>query len=398
MTALSTIGLVARREYLARAVTKAYVISTAITLVAVVGGLVAFAAFRGDGSTEPVAVGVLAGPAGAPVSAALPAAGEALGQPVRVVDLPDEAAARSQVSDGTVEAALVPGPGGAVTVVTESELSSTLAPVVDAAVRQAALAESLQGRGVDPGAVAADVAGARLAVAPLDPPDPATAQRTALAYAAVFLLFFTVFVYGIYVATGVVEEKQSRVVELLLSTITPLQLLVGKVLGIGAVGLTQVVLLGGAGLATATATGVLTLGATAAGLLAVAVLWYVLGFAFFALLYAAAGSLVSRQEDVNAVSGPLTVVGFAAYFAAQYAVNDPGGTVARVLTWVPPFSAYLVPLRTAQGLVSPVQQVGTVALMLLACAVAAALAARVYRRSVLHTGGRQSWRAALARS
>ncbi|GAB2931752.1 ABC transporter permease [Rhodococcus aerolatus] len=316
---------------------------------------------------------------------------------MRVVPLPDAGTARTQVSDGAVEAALVPAAGGGATAVTRTALDDTLAPVLETAVRQAALADALQARGVDPGAVAADVSVAGLTVDALDPPDADTGQRTALAYVAVLLLFFTVFVYGIYVATGVVEEKQSRVVELLLSTITPLQLLVGKVVGIGAVGLTQVVLLGGAGLVTATATGVLTIGATAAGLLAVTVVWYVLGFAFFALLYAAAGSLVSRQEDVNAVSGPLTVVGFAAYFAAQYAVNDPGGTVARVLTWVPPFSAYLVPLRTAQGLVSPGQQVLTVVLMLLACTLAALLAARVYRRSVLHTGGRQSWRTALAR-
>lgn len=394
---VAVVAQVAAREFTVRVVNKAFLVSTAVLLVIIVGGLAGFAAFGGsDDGTKSVRVGVVGG--SSELSPALTAAGEALGQPVEVTALGSAAQARTEVGNGTVEAALVADPAGSYTVVTETSLGDTLAPVLTAGVRQAAQDAALARQGVDPSTVTAAVARATLSVDALDPPDAAQGQRTVIAYVAVLLLFFSVFVWGLYVAMGVVEEKASRVVELLLSTVTPLQLLVGKVVGIGAVGLAQLLVFGGVGLATAMATGLLTIGATAVALFVSVLVWYLLGYAFFALLYAAAGSLVSRQEDVNSVATPLSTLGFAAYFVAQFALTSPENTVAAVLAWVPPFSAYLMPLRIAQGQASAVQVVATILLMLAACAVAAVLAARIYRRSVLNTGAKQSWRQALARA
>lgn len=395
-SSLAVVGQVAAREYRVRVLNKAFLVSTAVLLVIIVGGLLAFSVFGGDDdATEPARVGVVGGSTELP--AALTGAGDALGQPVEVVPLGTADEARAQVGDGTVEAALLPAADGSVTAVTETSLDDALAPVLTAGVRQAAQDTALAQQGVDPATVAAAVGQATITVDALDPPDAAQGQRTVIAYVAILLLFFSVFVYGLYVAMGVVEEKASRVVELLLSTITPLQLLVGKVVGIGAVGLTQLLVFGGVGLGTAMATGLLTIGVTAIGLFASVLVWYLLGFAFFALLYAAAGSLVSRQEDVNSVATPLSTLGFAAYFVAQFALTSPDNSVAAALAWVPPFSAYLMPLRIAQGDATVLQVVVTILLMLAACAVAAVLAARIYRRSVLNTGGKQSWRQALAR-
>lgn len=112
-----------------------------------------------------------------------------------------------------------------------------------------------------------------------------------------------ILLFGMYVAMGVVEEKSSRVVELLLSTLRPLQLLWGKIIGIGAVGLLQLAAYGVVGVGAALATDTLTITGTALGVFASTLGWFVLGFAFFAVLYAAAGSMVSRQEDVNSTSG-----------------------------------------------------------------------------------------------
>lgn len=390
MNSFGTIGHVARREYLARVGTKAFLLATLITLVVIVGGLVLYSA-TSDDTTERDAVGVVGS---AQLATALTDAGTALDRPLDVRELGDEQEARSQVTDGTLSAALVPG----VIVLTESDLDPGLAAAVNAAVSQGALDRALSERGVDAAGVASDLSAATVTVEAIDPPDPAEGQRTALAFASIFLLFFTVFTYGLYVATGVVEEKASRVVELLLSTITPLQLLAGKVIGIGGVGLTQVVVIGGAGLAAGTATGVITIGTTAIGLFATVLVFYVLGFAFFALLYAAAGSLVSRQEDINSVATPLNLLAFGGYLVAQFALTDPSGTAARVLAVVPPFSAYLIPLRVAQNQ-GGVLEVGlAVALLLVACVVAALVAARIYQRSVLHTGSKQSWRTALRRA
>ena len=100
---------------------------------------------------------------------------------------------------------------------------------------------------------------------------------------------------------------------------------------------------------------------TAVTLLAFVVIWYILGFAFFAMLYAAFGSLVSRQEDVNSATMPLSILAFASFFTAQSALSDPDATWIRILAWIPPFSSMIMPMRIAAGVTSPFEMVATVA-------------------------------------
>ena len=199
-------------------------------------------------------------------------------------------------------------------------------------------------------------------------------------------------------ASGVVEEKTSRVVELLLSKIKPLHLLTGKIVGIGIVGLVTLTAYGAAGLAAGVGTGLITITGTAVAVLAGTLGWFVLGYAFFAALYAAAGSLVSRQEEVGSATAPLTLLVLAMFFLAQAAVQDPSGTLSTVASWIPPFSAILMPLRIAAGVTSPVQVIGTVWLMGVATSVLAVMAAKIYQRSVLHTGTKVTWKQALGRA
>jgi ABC-2 type transport system permease protein len=208
-------------------------------------------------------------------------------------------------------------------------------------------------------------------------------------------MFFQLLMFGLYVAMGVVEEKSSRVVEVLLATIKPLHLLCGKVLGIGAVGLAQLAAYGVVGLGAGMATGLVTVTGLAVGVFASVLIWFILGFAFFAMAYAAAGSMVSRQEDVNSTATPITMLVTVGYVLAQITVADPSGTVASVMSWIPPFSAMLMPLRIAAGTTNPVQIVGSAVLMLLATAALAVVAARIYERSVLRTGRRVGWSEAL---
>ncbi len=153
-----------------------------------------------------------------------------------------------------------------------------------------------------------------------------------------------------------------------------------------------------AGVAAGLATGVLTVTGTALGVLAGTLGWFVLGFAFFAVLYAAAGSMVSRQEDVNATASPLMVLIVIMFFSAFSSVSNPDGTLSNVLSWIPPFSAILMPLRIAAGVASPVQVVVTIALMLAVTAALSVLAAKIYQRSILRIGKVVSWREALGRS
>ena len=211
------------------------------------------------------------------------------------------------------------------------------------------------------------------------------------------LSYVQLLITGLAVAIGVVQEKTSRVVELLLSTVKPLHLLVGKVLGIGVVGVVQNVAYGVAGLGAALTTELLTVTGTAVAVFAGTLGWFVLGFAFFAVLYAAAGLLVSRREEVSSVTAPITVLVVIMFVLAQSSVQNPGGTVSSVMSWIPPFSAILMPRHIAAGVTGPVQVAGIAALMLVVTAGLTVVSAAIYQRSILRSGSKLSWRQALGR-
>ncbi|MEQ3549793.1 ABC transporter permease [Pseudonocardia nematodicida] len=387
------VALVARREFRVQVVKKSFWISNAIMLLVIAGGMVAFSVFGGSGDDRPT-VGVAGNAA---LATAVTTAGDRLGLPLDVRPLDSPQAGRDAVAAGDLDIALTPdGAGGAVAVV-DSEVRPAIGAVLDAALADRATATALSGLGVDPAELAATTAPATLTVDALDPADPEAAQRTAISFVVLVVMFMQIMGFGLAVAMGVIEEKSSRVVELLLATIRPLHLLLGKVLGLGAVGLVQLGLYGVVGITAGTATGLLTVTGTAVGVFGAALGWFVLGYAFFAVLYAAAGSMVSRQEDMNSTTGPLMMLLFAMYGIAFWYIGSPDNTVVNVLAWIPPFPAMLMPLKIADGSATLVQIGGTVVLMLLAVAVLARIGARIYERSVLRIGATVPWREVLGR-
>lgn len=387
------IGLVARREFVTQVQKKSFVISNAIVLAAIVIGIVAMSIFSGDEDERPT-VGVVAGSA---LGTTIGSIGDAAGMPVEVSTVPDADAGREQVGAGSLDVVLVPGGDGTVTAITESKIDADLKALIDTAVVQDAQSTALSTRGVDPAEIAADTARANVVVEAIEPPDPEQGQRIILATVSVLLLYMQILLFGTYVAMGVVEEKSSRVVELLLSTLRPLQLLWGKIVGIGAVGLLQLTAYGVVGVGASLATGTLTITGTAISVLIGTLGWFILAFAFFAVLYAAAGSMVSRQEDVNSTSGPLMILIIAMFFAAFSSIDDPEASWSTTLSWIPPFSAILMPLRIAAGVATPVQIVGTVLLMLAATGLLSLVAAKIYQRSILRIGRTVTWKEALGR-
>ncbi|OZC72722.1 ABC transporter permease [Rhodococcus sp. 15-725-2-2b] len=395
LNSFSAVSLIAKREFTVQVMKKSFVISNAIILAVIVGGIVAFSIFSGSGDEERDVVGIAGDQS---IAAVVEATGDAVGSPVEVREIADAAAARSGVESGDLDVALVPdGTDGAYTAVTESDLTGTLRAVVEGSVATQATNAALAQQGVDQNELGAATSAATVTVDAIDPPDPEAGQRTALALSAVFLLYAQIIGFGMYVAMGVVEEKSSRVVELLLSTVRPLQLLWGKILGIGAVGIVQLALYGIAGVGAGLGTGVLTVTGAAVSVFAATLAWFVLGFAFFAVLYAAGGSMVSRQEDVNSTTMPLLILIMAMFFAAFYSVSDPESTLANTLSWIPPFSAIMMPLRIAAGVTSPVQIVGSAVLMVVTTAILAMGAAKIYQRSILRIGKTVSWKEAFAR-
>ncbi len=389
------VWLVARREFVQRVRTRAFVIGTVLVLVAI-AGYVLFIRFIADAqSTTTVAVT----PDVAAVSTALRSAADTLGRDLELDPVPDVATGERLVRDDDADALLTaaPGTGGAeVRLIGKDDVSDSLRGIVDTVLRAQALDQELRRAGADPAEVDAAVQAARAQVSTLEENDPQRLQRLVLGIAIAALLYGSLVFVGQAVAQGVVEEKSSRVVELLLSTVRPWQLLLGKVLGLGAVGLLQMVIIAGVGLGVSTGLGVLDIGGIAAGTLAVALFWYLLGILLYATVYAAAGSLVSRQEEVNAVVTPLTMTIVVAFVVSvNLLLANPDGSLVTALSMLPPFAPILMPARIAIG-TAPLWQVGVAALLAVVAIIGLTwLAGRIYSTAVLRTGARVRLRDAL---
>lgn len=250
-------------------------------------------------------------------------------------------------------------------------------------------------------------AGGSATSAPYSP----AAYASRLIVGAVFgvLIFITIVIYGMWVAAGVVAEKSSRVMELLVSAASPRQLVIGKALGIGLAGATQyaivlapailtllledrlaTTLLGpGAGITT-------SLQGLSVGLLAAFTLFYVLGFALYSLIYAAAGSLVSRPEDLQIIALPLSLIAIVGYFQAILALTGGITWFIRVASYVPFWSPFVMLTRLSVGRVEPVELVISIGILLVAIAATAVVAVRIYGAGVLLYGQRPGLRAYVA--
>jgi ABC-2 type transport system permease protein len=194
--------------------------------------------------------------------------------------------------------------------------------------------------------------------------------------------------YGQLVAAGVVEEKQNRIIEILLSTVRPRELLFGKVIGVGLVGFVQLTALGVVALIAVSRTQVISVPNVGAVAILGGLLWFVLGFMFYALIYAAAGSLVSRQEDLGSITGPLSMLVVGTYLAFFWVLANPDNPLGVGLSMIPPFAPILMPARMAAGDAAVWQVVIGVVLTVLAIFGVNNLAARIYVNSVLQIGSR----------
>jgi ABC-2 type transport system permease protein len=387
LPARSAVLLVARREFVTQVRSRSFVIGIVITLV-FFGGMFLLGAYI-SGQTSGHTLGVT--PQAAGIRPILEQTAHLQGVELTVREV-DDASGSEQVRDDDLDA-LLTGTPGAYELVGLDSVDGGLQTIVVAAVEQQAVSAALAGAGVDPVQVANSSA---LDVATLEPFDSGSGQRLGVAFVGTILLFFSLSGYGSLVATGVVEEKQSRVVELLLATITPWQLLAGKVIGLGAVGLLQLVILSAVAAVGAGAAGLLVLPGAAMGMFAMVVLWYLLGFFLYASLYAAVGSTVSRQEELQSVVAPMIFLLLIPFvLTLNLLPNDPRNGLATVLSFVPFFSQTVMPARYALGVASLWEVLAAAALAAAAIVVVVRVAGRVYRNSVLRTGARVSLREAL---
>jgi ABC-2 type transport system permease protein len=378
------IFLSARREIRERLRSRAFLISTGIQ-VAVVVAIVVIAAVTGGDDADKFDVGYVGAESRAVVESAR-AQQAGFDAEVTPREFSDEAAARAAVDGDDVDAAVA-----GESIYARPAPSEVLVSMLQSASGDVRGEASLRSEGLSQ---------ARIRAA-LDPPPLTVAEvgddsaGGGIAFVGSLLLYIALLSFGIVVSTAVVEEKSTRVVEVVLSAIRPIQLLSGKVLGIGLTGICQVLVIAGVGVGAAFATGSIDMPDSTAEVVVLVVVYFLLGYALYAAGFAVAGALVSRQEDVQSASAPLTILLVAAYLAAISLIETPDSTLAVVCTLLPPVAPMVVPGRAAQGELPAGELVLSLVLMVVAAAILLWIAARIYDRAVLRMGAPIKLREAL---
>ena len=378
--------VVALREIVVRMTNRAFLVSTLVTLV-FIAGYGAFSVWQaGRTSTYTVAVEDAEGS-----RLVGQAATTAHSQDDKVVIEPrvvgDAAAARSVVEAGEADAWLHQGTSGWV-LTSNDDVDRALLGPLETAVRTDALTTNAAAAGTT---VAVLERGSTLATSQFDGHQSTSGFVKGATFAFALLFFMAAMMFGQQIAASVVEEKQSRLVEILVTAIPVRSLLAGKIVGNSVIALGQVLLFAGVGLVAVSFTDMSTLLPS----LSTAVVWFVLFFAvgFFALacLFAVAGALASRTEDLQSTTAPMTTILMLVY-VLSFGLS---GTALQVASFVPIASVVSMPGRILAGDVAWWEPVLALLLMAAFSAATIGLSERIYRRSLLQTRGRVSWKQAL---
>jgi ABC-2 type transport system permease protein len=337
--------LVAARDFTVRLRDKGFFISTAITLT-VLSVFILLRAFGGGSTpsfdlaitgTEPDRIDALA--------EQITSAADRRGVDVTIRSYDDESSAQAAVLEGRVDAVLQ-----ATGVLTgDASVPAQLTQVVQDAAVRVRLTEALAEGGATREEIDTLLSQPSIEVRTLEPQDPNRDANAGIAFIAVLLAYGQLFGYGVWVATGVIEEKASRVVEILLSAIRPRQLLAGKIAGIGLLGIVQLAGIATFAITLSLATGALELPGTAVGIALVVLAWFVMGFTFYAGLFAVSGSLVSRMEELQNALVPINLIIFVSFFISIGALENPDSTLSIVASVLPVSSALAMPVRIALG-------------------------------------------------
>lgn len=391
MSRLRQIGLIAWRDFLQRARSRAFLVSMFIivALVLGVGPLVA----QETRTPEPYQIGVV-GAVDPQLAAALTTAAAVFDRGVEVVPFDNGAEAEAALDADDVDVVIEAG-----SVVWKSEPRLQLGAIVTAAFQTLHRNQAIADLGLSP-----DEAARLLAPPPppsrsLHEPEPADVPKQIASYVGSILLYISILMFGQFVMMGVMEEKQSRVVEVVLSRTRPTMLLAGKVVGIGALGVVQLVVIGVAALLMANMVEIVDVDLAGLGVRVVltVLFWYLLGYTLFAVMYAALGATISRQEDAQGVAMLPILLIVPGFFISIAALEDPNGALAYFGSLVPPFSAFVMPTRMTVTDV-PAWEVGLSIVLIVAMIYAILrLGARIYQGSILRFGAkvrlRDAWKA-----
>jgi ABC-2 type transport system permease protein len=402
MSPVGTLWQVALREISQRGRSKAFIVTNVVIAILVAAMIVIPSLFAGgtsessvgsvgDGNQVIVDTAVLLGNANDEPN-------EEPSVAIEVVEYETRDTAEEALLDGDVDVVLVNGEE----LVIENAGGFLGDASISGLLQQAAATVQLEAAVSEGGQAAADV----VEIMTSDPletsavtgegDEEANEARGLIAYVGLMFLYIAVLLYGTWILTGVTEEKSNRVVEVLVSAIRPWQLLGGKILGIGTLGILQFAGTITIAVVVLRATGAFDLPPVELFSIVNLVIWFVLGFLMFAVLFGAAGSLVSRAEDAQSVALPLSLTAVAGFFVSIVSLSNPTGPVAVIGTLVPLTAPFVVPVRTALQAI-PVWQYLLSVVLTSATIVALVFAAgRIYTGALLRFGGRtkvrEAWR------
>lgn len=207
-----------------------------------------------------------------------------------------------------------------------------------------------------------------------------------LGFLGVIIMFTAILMTGQVLLIGVAEEKSSRVAEVVLGAMRPRLLLLGKVISIGIIGLFEVVLTGSLVLVVGGRLDTIELPAATGGAVGIVVLWFLLGFSFYATVYAAAGSLVARHQNAANAAGPINIVVMVGYFIGVISSSNGDNAALKIASLTPPLAPTTMPLRMIQGNVEIWEVVVSISLLVLAAYAMILVAERVYSGGLLMSG------------
>ncbi|MDH3517568.1 MAG: ABC transporter permease [Acidimicrobiia bacterium] len=391
MSTLRQMSLIAYRDFIQRARSRAFLISmlVIVAMVAAVGLLLASEA----GEPDPYTIGTVgAVPDG--FGPGIEDAAAAFDREAELEGFDDLGSAEESLKKGDVDVLVVDGRE----LVWNDEVSSQLGAIVEIVLQGIGRRQTIAELGLT-----TEEAGRLLAPAPTDSrtltePDPQAVPREVAAFAGSAILYISILMFGQFVLMGVMEEKSSRVVEVVLSRVKPYQLLAGKIVGIGVLGLIQLLVLGAAAVGSLTFFDVADVDLSGFGLRVVGgvLLWYLLGYGFYSVIYGSLGATVSRQEDAQGVVMVPVLLLLPGYFISLLMLDDPDSLLARITSIIPPTSPLVMPVRAAVTDVPAWEMALAIALVIASTYGLIRLGGRIYQGSILRLGAkvkvRDAWR------
>ncbi len=383
----SEVGLIASREIHERIRGRIFRYGTIFILLVVAAAIIIPTLNTHKSTPEHIGVvGVLPGPLRSNVLATA----KGVGTTVKFVAVASMSVAREKLENGTVDFVIVNGNQLVINRTFAASDASTTAAFVPALAESMGQILALQTAHLS--ATQTKIllhAKAVPVTAMIHGKAPAAHTVSAASIIGLVLLFTMLSQYNSWILIGVMEEKSSRVVEVLLAAVRPIQLLSGKVLGIGAVAFAQASLIVGFALVLAKATGSSFLHGTAPLALASTLLWLFLGFAFYCWVYAAAGSMAERQDQVQSLAIPLSIPMIFGYiFSITAASSGSASSFFKVLAYFPPTAPFAMPILVGFGDVTWWQFTVSALISIASTYFIARFASNVYRRAILRTGRR----------